>query len=230
MPTATPPTTTSVLSEIGTRLQGAADFFTTAQRFRSIQGYLHDAEGYLLMLLAEHGPAEGVCLEIGSFMGRSTAFLAEGARRAGGARVVAVDHFEGSPEHQPGGTHECAEIAQTGTTFDRFQENLRSAGLLPQVEPIRAGSAEAAADWTGPIRLLFIDGDHSYEATRQDFELWSPHVSEGGFVAFHDVGAWPGVTKFYQQLREQSQDFQHVFAVNSLRVMQRRSAGTAPVQ
>jgi len=29
--------------------------------------------------------------------------------------------------------------------------------------------------------------------------LWSPHVVTGGYVAFHDVGEWPGVTRFYEE-------------------------------
>lgn len=37
------------------------------------------------------------------------------------------------------------------------------------------------------LDFLFIDGDHSYEGVRRDFELYSPLVREGGFVAFHDI-------------------------------------------
>ena len=38
-----------------------------------------------------------------------------------------------------------------------------------------------------PIDLLMIDGDHSYEGVRRDFELYAPLVREGGLVAFHDI-------------------------------------------
>jgi predicted O-methyltransferase YrrM len=37
------------------------------------------------------------------------------------------------------------------------------------------------------IDLLFIDGDHSYEGVKQDFEMYAPLVREGGIVAFHDI-------------------------------------------
>jgi predicted O-methyltransferase YrrM len=36
------------------------------------------------------------------------------------------------------------------------------------------------------IDILFIDGDHSVEGTRKDFELYSPLVAKGGFVVFDD--------------------------------------------
>tara|TARA_R110000868_G_scaffold369704_1_gene633133 strand:+ start:1507 stop:2115 length:609 start_codon:yes stop_codon:yes gene_type:complete len=37
------------------------------------------------------------------------------------------------------------------------------------------------------IDFLFIDGDHSYEGVKQDFEMYSPLVAEGGSIAFHDI-------------------------------------------
>lgn len=37
------------------------------------------------------------------------------------------------------------------------------------------------------IDYLFIDGDHSYEGVKQDFEKYSPLVRDGGYVGFHDV-------------------------------------------
>jgi cephalosporin hydroxylase len=37
------------------------------------------------------------------------------------------------------------------------------------------------------IDFLFIDGDHSYDGVRQDFELYSPLVRKDGVVAFHDI-------------------------------------------
>ena len=37
------------------------------------------------------------------------------------------------------------------------------------------------------IDLLFIDGDHSYEGVKGDFERYAPMVSPGGAVLFHDI-------------------------------------------
>lgn len=38
-----------------------------------------------------------------------------------------------------------------------------------------------------PIDLLFIDGDHTYDGVRADFEMYAPLVRSGGIVAFHDI-------------------------------------------
>ena len=35
--------------------------------------------------------------------------------------------------------------------------------------------------------LLFIDGDHSYEGVKQDYEMYRDLVRPGGFIAFHDI-------------------------------------------
>jgi predicted O-methyltransferase YrrM len=38
-----------------------------------------------------------------------------------------------------------------------------------------------------PIDFLFIDGDHSYEGVKTDFEIYAPYVRRGGLIAFHDI-------------------------------------------
>lgn len=37
------------------------------------------------------------------------------------------------------------------------------------------------------IDFLFIDGDHTYQGVKDDFEMYSPLVRENGWIAFHDI-------------------------------------------
>jgi cephalosporin hydroxylase len=37
------------------------------------------------------------------------------------------------------------------------------------------------------LDVLFIDGDHTYEGVRKDFERYRPLVSTGGWIGFHDI-------------------------------------------
>jgi predicted O-methyltransferase YrrM len=51
-----------------------------------------------------------------------------------------------------------------------------------------ARSQEVGRTWPGPaVDLVFIDGDHSPEGCREDWDVWHPHVKPGGAVAFHDA-------------------------------------------
>jgi predicted O-methyltransferase YrrM len=57
--------------------------------------------------------------------------------------------------------------------------------------PDRVASALRGA----PLDLLFIDGDHTYNGVKQDFEMYSPFVKSGGIVAFHDIVKHPPETE-----------------------------------
>lgn len=39
----------------------------------------------------------------------------------------------------------------------------------------------------GPVDFLFIDGDHSYEGVKLDYQMYGPLVRPGGLIAFHDI-------------------------------------------
>jgi predicted O-methyltransferase YrrM len=58
----------------------------------------------------------------------------------------------------------------------------------------------------GTVDLLFIDGDHSYDGVRADFEDYAPLVRPGGLIAFHDVDSanHPAsqVDRLWTQLRD----------------------------
>src|SRR5262245_32629787 len=107
------------------RLGEVADYLHWQARFAGIEGFLTDLEGYALLLLAAQGPGLGQIVEIGSYLGRSTAFLAAGSRLAGREKVTAVDHFLGSPEHQPGQRYQSQALLQDGSCYPRFQANLQ---------------------------------------------------------------------------------------------------------
>src|SRR5262245_22680413 len=198
-----------------------ADFLTWQQRFAGIEGFLHDLEGYMLMQLAAKGGGVGAIVEIGSFMGRSTSFLAAGSKMAGREKVVAVDHFRGSTEHQAGQHFANPTLIQFGTTFHRFQENLRRVNLDDYVTPIRASSGEAVREWQAPIRLLFIDGDHEYESVRNDFEAWSRFVVPHGLVCMHDVSNCESIARYYKEILRNQTAFREVATVVSMKVLEK---------
>lgn len=203
------------------KLKTILTYLDLSDRLGEVDGFLLDIQAFALMTLANEGPGCGAIVEIGSFKGRSTCCLALGSMSAHREKVYAVDHFQGSPEHQLGALCETREVVESGTTFPTFLENIRKAGVASYVVPIQKPSAEAAAEWSGPIRLLFIDGDHSYEASKLDFESWSPFVVTGGIIVFHDIGHFVGVTDFYRELIGTSGNYRQVIDISGMALVEK---------
>ena len=210
------------MDELSVRLSTASEYVLLSEVLKRINGFLLDIEGYTLYLLARLGAGEGAIVEIGSFEGKSTAWLALGSKQGSREMVYAVDTFQGSPEHQEGAEYESTTLKTEGTTFNAFQQNMKMIGMADRVTPIVASSTNAAAKWDGgPIRLLFIDGDHSYEACAADFHAWCEYVAPQGYITFHDYGHAPGVVKFCDELEAADNGLKKLFVVNSVCVFQR---------
>jgi len=71
------------------------------------------------------------------------------------------------------------------------------------------------------VDLLHIDGLHTYDAVKHDFDTWYPKVRPGGIILFHDITARIqdfGVWKFWAELQEKypTFTFQHGFGLGVL--------------
>jgi hypothetical protein len=78
-------------------------------------------------------------------------------------------------------------------------------------DPAMVEQLEAMLDGDA-IDLLFIDGDHTFEGVKQDYEMYSPLVRPGGMVAFHDVCGHPTmpfieVDRFWATLPGDKEEF-----------------------
>lgn len=194
-------------------------FCRLGPKFEGIQGWLHPAEGFALYELAVYGPGTGPVVELGSFMGLSTCWIASGLKERGEGMVHAVDTFAGVvPTILPN-----CPIQHYGPTFERFENNLRRMDLWHFVVPLKQRSAQAGLEWAGaPVRLLFIDAGHDYADIDADLAAWLPHVAPDGLVAIHDVGVFEDVTKRYEELLREG--YAEVAATVSLRVIASKSS------
>ena len=87
-----------------------------------------------------------------------------------------------------------------------------------QLHLIRANSTDDATismvnNLLGGNKLdyILIDGDHTYEGVKKDFEIYSPFVKKGGMIVFHDIAIHPNsACKVDVFLNEIKIDFQHM--------------------
>lgn len=145
-----------------------------------LEGHLTPKEVRFLSLLAAVPTAAGEVLEIGSFKGKSTIVLAKSVGLAGGARVVAVDPLTLPSATDPG-------IGDASALPATLRGNLRAHGVEGSVEFHEMRSEDLGRTWDRRLRLLWIDGDHTYAGARRDFETFAPFLSPGAIVAFHDT-------------------------------------------
>lgn len=68
--------------------------------------------------------------------------------------------------------------AQPNQMLHFLRTDSHSPATLEQLSQILDGRA---------LDFLMIDGDHSYEGVKQDFETYSPLVASDGLIAFHDI-------------------------------------------
>ncbi|BFM08792.1 class I SAM-dependent methyltransferase [Halioxenophilus aromaticivorans] len=160
-------------------------------RFLSqVKGFLAHDEGRALAEMAFEHCRELPALEVGSYCGKSTIYLAS-ACQAHGSVVYAVDHHRGSEEHQPGEEYHDPALYDSQyevmDSFREFRRNMVAARVEDAVVPIVARSEVAAKLWHTPLGLAFIDGGHSELAAQTDYSCWAPHVVSGGILAIHDL-------------------------------------------
>ncbi len=147
---------------------------------RAAPGFLTEREARFLALAAACAPGKGAILEIGSFKGKSTVGLASIAAHYGLGKVVTVD-----PHTAPSVTD--PDLDGQTSSWDYFQASLRNAGVADAVEVHRMFSRDLARGWNRPIRVLWIDGDHTYAGAKEDIDLFRRHLADGAIVALHDV-------------------------------------------
>lgn len=150
-----------------------------------LEGLITEEKGEALSRLAGEVPKELAIVEIGSYKGKSTCYLAQGAKQGGGAHVYAIDPWD--TEGNETGRFGFAEPE----TFEAFEEQVKRARLKSRVTPIKGFSVNVAEDWDeqgGPdIGLLFIDGDHHREPVVADFNAFRHFLVPGkSLVVFDD--------------------------------------------
>lgn len=137
-----------------------------------------------------------VGIEIGTCRAESTAFLLEKCPNI--QRIFTIDPYKAYEDW-------TGEINQE--VIDKFmmiaQENLKPYG--DRVRMIRETSSQAANNFTDTlVDFIFVDGDHSYDATLADCEAYYPFLKPGGFFCGHDYSSIQAVHDAVTHFRDKN--------------------------
>jgi hypothetical protein len=96
-------------------------------------------------------------------------------------QVYGIDWFQGD-DH--------AGFRDTLDDVNTLYKDLNEEYGINNIEFIKADFNEAAKTWDKEIDILHIDGFHSYEAVKNDYETWVKFCKEDSIILFHDVEAF----------------------------------------
>jgi len=158
------------------------------------------------------GSENPICiLEIGALYGISLAILYNHAcTKFPSAKIVCLDPFDGYYGQA------LDALLNQPVNEKTFYRNMEILGVpKSDYRVIKKYSTEPEAIKEASaltFDLLIIDGDHSFEGVKFDFENYFPFVRKGGFVILDDYNAkeWPGVQKFVDEELQKINDFEYL--------------------
>ena len=161
--------------------------------YENIQGWFIYHDIYRAAVAAASDGAHFV--ELGSWRGRSTAFLAVEIINSGkDIKLDAVDTWLGSDE----AAHVNDPGVINGTLYDEFLANMEPVKFV--VNPVRATSREAVQQYLDDsLDMVLVDGSHEYEEVNHDIVEWLKKVKPGSMLAGDDY-EWPGVKAAVNEL------------------------------
>jgi predicted O-methyltransferase YrrM len=153
--------------------------------------------GRMLKIVGEEKPK--TILEIGTAKG-GTLFLLCRVAASKDAKIISVD----LPGGEYGGGYPQKKVplyksfALTSQKLHLVRGNSHLKKTLEKVRETLRGRK---------IDFIFIDGDHTYEGVKRDFNLYGPLLRKGGLIGFHDIAKHPrwrkvDVDLFWKEVKE----------------------------
>jgi len=130
-------------------------------------------------------------VDLGVDFGYSTFVFANAVAKQEHGTVTGIDWFEGD--------------AHTGRrdTYEEVLKLRKDFGLINRLKIVKGDFRKISQSWDCKIDILHIDGFHTYEAVKGDFESWKKFLKPNSIVLFHDICV-PGfgVVSFFRELNE----------------------------
>lgn len=150
----------------------------------------------LYSAIVQQFPSESHFVEVGSWKGRSSVFMAVEILNSGKSiKFDCVDTWEGSPTVE---YHMADPDVVNNTLYQLFLNNIEPVKTI--INPIKMTSVEASKLYQdNTLDFVFIDANHDYEYVKEDILHWLPKVKQGGILAGHDRD-FDGVSKALSEI------------------------------
>jgi len=151
--------------------------------YQNIDGWF--SYEYIYKDMVDQADEDSLFVEIGSFKGRSTAFMAvEIANSGKKIRFDCIDPMQLTSHYVESAQNNPKEFE--GYSEEDFHNRLAPVkGYYNLIAMTSDQAVELYQD--GSIDFLLIDGDHSYEAVKRDITNWLPKMRSGGLIAGDDA-------------------------------------------
>lgn len=165
-------------------------------------------------------------MEIGALYGVSLAILYNHAiTRFSDTKVACLDPFDGYYGHA------LDAVLNQPVNDLTFIRNMTLANIPKAdysiIKHYSTAPEALEAARSLPFNLLIIDGDHSFDGVKYDFDNYFPLLQPGGYVIFDDYNAkeWPGVQHFIDEELRKAPDFEYLGFISRTAVGRKRTQG-----
>jgi predicted O-methyltransferase YrrM len=165
----------------------------------SIPGMISPRSGQFLYTLCYMQEVQGDVVEIGSWQGRSTSFLARAVKNSGNGALYAIDHFKGNAGKVKYYVVGSRDLSDLKTNFTSHMSRIGLSDAVKLMDMPNEAAEKALREIK--IRFLFIDGDHTRSGVERDIRLFFPKLIPGALVVFDDFSKnAPGVVEAVDKL------------------------------
>ena len=156
--------------------------------------------------IVNYFPSGSTFVEIGSWKGKSTSFMAvEISNSKKKIDFYCIDTFEGSVEHK--------DNPELPLLYNIFKTNMKP--VEGYYSDMRMTSMEAVRKFEDEsIDFVFIDGSHEYADIKDDIMNWLPKVKHGGVLAGHDYYLPPTVSSWRMSAVTNSPELDYYYSSN----------------
>ena len=171
------------------------NIFFWLEHFKDMMIFSHLTleEKKLLLTLSEKN--NGIIVEIGSYLGSSSCFLAAGLQNNDNSTLYCIDTWGNHCMIYDEDDNKDNNLVEKDT-YAEFLKNTNK--YKKKIKTLRGWSFEVVKHFEEngiKIDMLFIDGDHDYEGVKKDWEDYSKHLNKNAIIVFHDTGWATGVRK-----------------------------------